>query len=49
MLAMTSHANQRGDTPEGTRRAVLAGMDGFETDEPQVVLEILRELQPRHR
>jgi glycerophosphoryl diester phosphodiesterase len=49
MLAMTSHANQRGDTPEGTRRAVLAGMDGFETDEPQMVLEILRELQPRYR
>ena len=49
MLAITSHANQRGDTPEGTQLAVLAGMDGFETDEPQMVLEVLRELQPRYR
>lgn len=42
ILCATSLAGGRGDTPEEMRRAVAAGVDMIETDEPELLLETLR-------
>ena len=42
----TSFAGGRGDTPEDVRRAVGAGLQIIETDEPEMFLEVLASLQP---
>jgi len=42
MLCATSLAGRRGDTPEEMRRAVAAGVELIETDEPDMLLKVLR-------
>jgi glycerophosphoryl diester phosphodiesterase len=42
MRCATSLAGGRGDTPEEMRRAVAAGVELIETDEPEMLLEVLR-------
>jgi len=42
ILCATSLAGGRGDTAEEMRRAVAARVDMIETDEPEMLLEVLR-------
>ncbi|UCH35546.1 MAG: glycerophosphodiester phosphodiesterase family protein [Armatimonadota bacterium] len=42
IIPATSLAGGRGDTPEDMRRAVAAGVELIETDDPEMLLEVLR-------
>jgi glycerophosphoryl diester phosphodiesterase len=42
MLCATSLAGGRGDDPENMRRVIAAGVDLIETDNPEVLLEVLK-------
>ena len=47
MLCATSLAGGRGDTPEEMRRAVAAGVDMIETDEPEMLLKVIESYESR--
>lgn len=49
MLCATSLAGGRGDTPDQMRRAIAAGVDMVETDQPEVFLELLRSFEQQRR
>jgi len=45
MLCATSLAGGRGDDPENMRRVVAAGVDMIETDNPELLLEVLKSVR----
>ena len=46
MLCATSLAGGRGDTPEFMKQVVAAGVDLIETDQPEMLLEVLQQANP---